>query len=131
MIIRVCTALLAAALSISLFTGCAAGQPLDTARRSIENRMDFAENTAAASAPAAAGTPAVPAARLSKEEAIAIALKDAGLKQSEVTQLRTELDYDNGRAEYEVDFRHDHWEYDYEIDGETGKILSSDKDWED
>ena len=47
-----------------------------------------------------------------------------------MTRLRTEFDFDEGRPEYEVDFHHDGWEYDYEIHAETGKILSRDKDRE-
>lgn len=69
--------------------------------------------------------------RLTEAEATDIALKDAGLTKDQVTRLRAEFDYDDGRPEYEVDFHHDGWEYDYEIHAETGKILSRDKDRED
>lgn len=69
--------------------------------------------------------------RLTAEEAEAIALADAGLTADQVKHLRTEFDLDNGIAEYEVDFHHDGWEYDYTIHAETGKILSRDKDLED
>lgn len=153
--IRFCAALLVAVMAIPFFAGCAAAeQKLDTMEDVVENRLDAAEDavesrieaiitdasvpmSAATAAPTAAPTtaptaaPAVPAVTLTKEEATAIALKDAGVTESQVTRLRTELDYDRGRAEYEVDFHVDQWEYDYEIDAETGKILSSDKDWDD
>lgn len=69
--------------------------------------------------------------RLTEAEATDIALNHAGLKKDQVTGLRVKLDYDDGRPEYEVDFRHDGWEYDYEIHAETGKILSQDKDRDD
>ena len=69
--------------------------------------------------------------RLTKEEAISIALADAGLGQDQVTGLRVEFDYDGGVPEYEVDFRHGGYEYDYEIHAETGAIRSRDKDRED
>ena len=91
--------------------------------------------TAPAEAPAevpAASTeaPAEPN-RLSKEEAIAIALADAGFTENQVSRLKAEFDYDDGRPEYEVEFRKDGFEYDYEIHAETGKILHKDKDWDD
>ena len=35
------------------------------------------------------------------------------------------------KVEYEVDFRVDCWEYDYDIDAQTGEIRSWDKDWDD
>ena len=65
------------------------------------------------------------------EEAKKIALKHAGLKESEVTRLRAEKDRDDGRIKYEVEFREGRLEYDYEIDAETGKILKAEKDYDD
>lgn len=73
-----------------------------------------------------------PAAELLTEtEARDIALKHAGLTADQVKGLKIEFDYDDGRPEYEVDFRFDGYEYDYEIHAQTGKILSSDKDRDD
>lgn len=68
---------------------------------------------------------------LTREEAEAIALEHAGFAADQVLHLRSELDYDNGHKEYDVEFQVDRWEYDYEIHAETGKILSWDKDWDD
>ena len=65
------------------------------------------------------------------KDAEKIALEHAGFTADQVQRLRTELDYDRGKAEYEVDFHVDRWEYDYEIDAETGKIISFDKDLDD
>lgn len=59
-----------------------------------------------------------------------IALKDAGLSASQVSFVRAELDRDDGRMEYEVEFWKDNVEYDYEIDAYTGAILHSDRDIE-
>ena len=59
-----------------------------------------------------------------------IALADAGLDESQVTFVRVKLDYDDGRAEYEIEFYKDHTEYDYEIDAISGKIISYDYDAE-
>lgn len=74
---------------------------------------------------------ATEAGKLTREEAIAIALADAGLTQDQVTGLRADLDCDDGVPEYEVDFRHGGYAYDYEIHAETGAILARDKDRED
>ena len=61
-----------------------------------------------------------------------IALKHAGLSSSQVTFVKVQLDYDDGRSEYEVEFYNSasRTEYDYEIDALTGKILSVDYDAE-
>ena len=64
------------------------------------------------------------------ERAKSIALNHAGLSASDVTFVRSVLEYDNGRAEYEVEFWKDNVEYDYEIDASTGNILSADRDIE-
>ena len=67
---------------------------------------------------------------LSDAEVKQIALKDAGLEESAVTFLKVRLDYDNGRAEYDVEFYSGTTEYDYEIDAVSGQILSVDRDIE-
>lgn len=82
-------------------------------------------------APAPTEAPVRNTQRLTKDEAIAIALKDAGFTADQVSRLRAEFDYDDGRPEYDVDFRQGGYEYDYEIHAETGKILSREKERED
>lgn len=143
---RFCAALLLAALSITLLTGCAvsaaAQSPNTAAPAPIEHSRS--ETPAQANIPTSPVLPAptaAPAAEpaavptapplITKEEAIAIALKDAGFEEKDVTRLRTEFDYDDGQPEYEVDFHRGGYEYDYEIHAETGVILSKDKDRED
>ncbi len=67
---------------------------------------------------------------ITKSKAKAIALQHAGLKESDVTFVNGYLSYDDGRAEYEIEFWKDNKEYDYEIDAITGNILSYDYDIE-
>lgn len=59
-----------------------------------------------------------------------IALNHAGLSSSAVTFVRANLDWDDGRAEYEVEFYAGGKEYDYDIDAVTGDIRSYDYDTE-
>ena len=65
---------------------------------------------------------------ISEEEAKAIALKHAGLGEADVKGLRVTRDFDDGVQKYEVEFREGFTEYDYEIRGEDGEILSYDID---
>ena len=101
-----------------------------------------ATNSAQSQAPTDAPTDAVTQAtealtekpadtKISEEKAKSIALEHAGFKESEVKFLHVELDYDDGVLRYEVDFRQGNVEYDYDIDANTGKILSYDKDIDD
>ena len=66
--------------------------------------------------------------KVSKDEAKQAAIKDAGFKESEVSGVRVELDREDGTAKYEVDFYKDGVEYNYDIDAQTGQILSKDAD---
>ena len=61
--------------------------------------------------------------KLTRDEAINIALKDAGLTREEIQDLDAELDRDYGTVHYDVDFEQNDRDYDYEIDANTGKIL--------
>ena len=139
--IRFCAALLLAALSLTLFTGCAApAEPLDAIEEKVEYRLDAAEEVIIDTLVPAAPVPTAPASEpatspteaklISKEDAIAIALKDAGFTADQVNQQRTGFDRDGRNTEYEVDFRQGGYEYDYEIHAETGEILSKDIDRE-
>lgn len=67
---------------------------------------------------------------ISSDKAQQIALENAGLTADSVTFIRTHLDYDDGRAEYEVEFYQGNMEYDYDIDAVSGTILSYDHDAE-
>lgn len=66
--------------------------------------------------------------QLSKNEAIAIALKHAGLNSSEVEMDDVELDDDDGKMIWEIEFESADWEFEVEVDAATGKILSFDKE---
>lgn len=55
-------------------------------------------------------------------EAKRIALENAGLSEANVFDLGCELDLDDGTVHYDVDFKANGYEYDYDIDATTGAI---------
>ncbi len=55
------------------------------------------------------------------------ALKHAGLTESQVSDIDVDLDRDNGKLIYEVDFNSGNTEYDYDINAETGEVISANK----
>lgn len=55
------------------------------------------------------------------------ALRHAGLQEDQVSDVDIDLDRDNGKLIYEVDFNSGSTEYDYDIDAETGEVISADK----
>ena len=93
-----------------------------------DDDQDDAQNDARDDAQSTAGQTG---GLIGEAEAKAKALAHAGLKESQVTFLRAELDWDDGRQVYEVEFyTQDYKEYDYEIDAATGEVLSYDYDAE-
>ncbi len=69
--------------------------------------------------------------KISKEEAKSIAFKHASVKAKDVYGLEISLDTDDGIAVYEIEFKSGKYEYKYEINAKTGKILDFDKDIDD
>jgi uncharacterized membrane protein YkoI len=65
---------------------------------------------------------------IGKEAAIAAALAHAGLERAAVRDLKCELDRENGIMVYEVEFESGIYDYEYDIDAATGKILKSKKE---
>ena len=65
---------------------------------------------------------------ISQEEATTIALEHAGV--TEASFHRVELDTEDGREVYEIEFFSGNTEYDYTVARDTGEILSYDQDIE-
>lgn len=65
---------------------------------------------------------------IGKDKAKSIALEHAGLSADKVTGLKAELDKDDSK--YEVEFRYNNYEYDYDIDAYSGKVLKNDKEYD-
>ena len=61
-------------------------------------------------------------------KATSIALNHAALKKGQVRDLSCELDVENGVNVYEVDFDYGKYEYAYDIDAISGKILHREKE---
>lgn len=60
---------------------------------------------------------------ISAEQARTCALNHAGCNAGQVVFTKTELDYDDGVAVYEIEFYMDGMEYELEIDAVTGAVL--------
>ena len=68
---------------------------------------------------------------ITEDEALARALKHAGLQKNQVDFVKkVELDREHRRMVYEIKFYQGNFEYDYDVDAETGSILKFEKDWD-
>ena len=121
--------LIVLAFVIGLLSACSlrqVEQKMDRIEDAVENRIDGAQeavSNAVQEAISAEGK-----VKLTKDEAKAIAVKDAGLTLSQVSRLRAQYEIDDGVRQYDVEFSYNGLEYSYEIHADTGKILSFEKD---
>ena len=67
-------------------------------------------------------------ASISEEKAKEIALNHANLTNNQVTFGKSELDFDDGVQKYDIEFYYNNKEYSYEIDANSGNILSYEQD---
>lgn len=65
---------------------------------------------------------------ITRDRAKQIALEHAGLSSSDVNFVKAELDEDDGRFEYEIEFHHGFREYEYTISASSGRILEAERD---
>lgn len=68
------------------------------------------------------------AADIGSEAALAAALSHAGVSQDQVYDLEVKREYDDGRLEYEIEFKTGGWEYEYTINAVDGTILDYERD---
>ena len=70
------------------------------------------------------------AKKISADKAKKIALGDAKLAEKDVTFVKVELELEDNRLVYDVEFYSGNVEYDYDIDAVSGAIVSADRDIE-
>ena len=76
-------------------------------------------------------TPKQPTPAISADAAKNIALQHAGLSVYQVRGLKAELDWEYGTLVYEVEFERGNYEYDYDIDANTGAIVKYNIEYDD
>ena len=75
-----------------------------------------------------AETPAAAEPKITEDKTKEIAFSDAGVTEDKVYGLETDIDLEGNRRYYEIDFKADGYEYEYDIDAESGKILKKEKE---
>jgi len=68
--------------------------------------------------------------KISADKAKKIALGDAKLAEKDVTFVKVELELEDNKLVYDVEFYSGNVEYDYDIDAVSGAIVSADRDIE-
>ena len=98
----------------------------ETSSQTVQN------NTQSTQAPAPS-TPSAPQAsqtdaKITADEALAIALQAVGVSKADIYNVQKEYDMDNGVPLYEIEFNSGNMEYNYDIHAKTGAILERDRD---
>lgn len=65
---------------------------------------------------------------IGKVKAKEIAFADAGIDPAKAKKVKVDFEFDDGVAKYEVEFHADKFDYDYEIDAVSGRIIKVEKD---
>lgn len=103
----------------------AAPETTPAAKETVPAAPETAPPTQASSQPAS-GSAGNGSSYIGEQAALDAALRHAGCQESDISHSRTELEYDDGRAEhYDVDFWVGNMEYEYEIDLYSGAVLKS------
>ena len=63
---------------------------------------------------------------ISREEALAIALDNAGVPEGDAYNIKNETDGDNGIPIYDIEFETEYGDYDFEIAIDGGRIVGAD-----
>ncbi|MBR4023747.1 MAG: PepSY domain-containing protein [Firmicutes bacterium] len=67
-------------------------------------------------------------AYVGEDKAVEAVLAAAGLDRSQISGLKSEIDYDNGAMVYEVEFVSGGVEYEYEINASTGEVVKAESE---
>lgn len=62
---------------------------------------------------------------ITRQEALTVALAHGGVTEDQIRDLEADLDWEQGKRIWEVDFEYQGTEYEYDIDAYTGAILKS------
>ena len=117
---------LALTLTLALTTGCSAAA-MGSSAAGTTSGLSPAGSPSSNTTAGIAGS-ADSSEYIAQSDAESIALADAGLTADALAGSYSRLEYDDGRAVYDIEFWTADTEYDYEIDAVSGEILSMDYD---
>lgn len=103
------------AICAALMAGCS-GQKTDADNKDAAATADFSTDAASAKE------------KISLDQAKSIALKEAGLSEKDGKWKKEELDREDGRQVYDLEFVSGEREYEFEIDAQTGAVVEFKKE---
>lgn len=113
-------------ISTSFLTGCSQNGGVNSSAPSFSSSSQpQATEQSAASSSSSAASASNQSAGIGVEDAKNAALQHAGLQAGDVTFVKEKLDYDDGIAEYEIQFVTSTTKYEYEIKATDASVLKA------
>ena len=120
------------AVVLTVAAGCSGRSPRAGSTVDVQGVMQDAQNTqntqdaqAGVSPHDVSGQTAMVSGGITQQEAKEIALREAGVSETDISYITVKQDWDDGTARYEVEFVAQGTEYDYELDATDGRVISA------
>ena len=117
---------LAAGLLLFCLTGCGGSMDgeIPASGQTVLPPSSPAETSGQSQSPSSSGAPA--SGELSRDEALAIALDNAGVPDDDAYNIKNESDRENGIPVYDIEFETDYGDYDFQVAVDGGRIVGAD-----
>ena len=119
---------LAAGLLLACLTGCSVLQSdiPDSQEVPASSALEAPSGQEPAPSPSSAPNGGTSSGEISREEALAIALDNAGVPEGDAYNIKNETDRDHGIPIYDIEFETEYGDYDFEIAIDGGRIVGAD-----
>ena len=119
---------LAAGLLLACLAGCGAQQSTIPGGQAVpaSSALEAPSGQEPAPSPSSAPNGGTSSGEISREEALAIALDNAGVPEGDAYNIKNETDGDNGIPIYDIEFETEYGDYDFEIAIDGGRIVGAD-----
>ena len=116
---------LSAGLLLSLLAGCG-GQEGTSADPGGQSTPDLSAPPSSGSQEQTPPSSSGLSREISREDALAIALDNAGVPEEDAYNIKNERDGDNGIPIYDIEFETDYGDYDFQVAAADGRIVGAD-----
>ena len=118
---------LAAGLLLACLAGCGAQQSTIGGQAvPASSALEAPSGQEPAPSPSSAPNGGSSSGEISREEALAIALDNAGVPEGDAYNIKNETDRDHGIPIYDIEFETEYGDYDFEIAIDGGRIVGAD-----
>ena len=119
---------LAAGILLACLTGCSVLQSdiPDSQEVPVSSALEAPSGQEPAPSPSFAPNGGSSSGEVSREEALAIALDNAGVPEGDAYNIKNETDRDHGIPIYDIEFETEYGDYDFEIAIDGGRIVGAD-----